>query len=180
MQQYRLGNTDRKKSHPPALVPECGAWVEDHLKRAPRQRRSHPRQPCIPSLLVELRRRLRNAEMAAAYPRAHQPVGDDVRRLSNCLYPCHVRPTEEVRVSSPRLLQVETQPLRPSASEYSPRPSTFGAAADKNPRSSPTTSGCTAAPPAPNRMLAIAQNLGVRVALPCRRVALRFRAFSMQ
>ena len=54
-------------------------------------------------------------------------VGDDVRRLSICLYPCHVRPTEEIRVSSPRLLQMET--LWPSASEHSPRPSTFGAAA---------------------------------------------------
>ena len=68
--------------------------------------------------------------MAAAYPRAHHPVGDDVRRLSICLYPCHVRPTKEVRVSSPRLLQVETEPPWPSASDHSPRPSTFGASAD--------------------------------------------------
>ena len=27
-----------------------------------------------------------------------------MRRLSICLYPCHVRPTKEVRVSSPRHL----------------------------------------------------------------------------
>ena len=51
-----------------------------------------------------------------------------VGRLCICLYPGHVRPTEEVRVSLPRLLQRET--LWPSASEHSPRPSTFGASAD--------------------------------------------------
>ena len=54
-----------------------------------------------------------------------------MRRLSICLYPCHVRPTEEVRVSSPRLLQMETQPPGPRASEHAPRPSTFGASADE-------------------------------------------------
>ena len=63
--------------------------------------------------------------MAAAYPRAHHPVGDDVRRLSICPYLSHVRPTGEVRVSSPRLLQREKH--WPSALEHSPRPSTFGA-----------------------------------------------------
>ena len=81
-------------------------------------RRAH-QKPCIPRLWVELRRRLRSAEMAAAYPRAHHPVGDDVRRLSLCLCSCHVRPTKEVRVSSPRLLQRETEPRWPSASEHS-------------------------------------------------------------
>ena len=84
---------------------------------------------CVPRWWVKLRRRLGSAEMAAAYPRAHPPGGDDVRRLFLCLYPCQVRPTEEVRVSSPRLLQRET--LWPSASEQSPRPSTFGAPADE-------------------------------------------------
>ena len=68
--------------------------------------------------------------MAAAYPRAHHPVGDDVRRLSICLYPCRVRPPEEVRVSSPRLLQMETERPWLNALEQTSGPSTFGAVAD--------------------------------------------------
>ena len=65
--------------------------------------------------------------MAAAYPRAHHPGGDDVRRLSLCLGPRHVRPTEEVRVSSRRLLQgggladrLRPSPRSVSACEVSP------------------------------------------------------------
>ena len=75
------------------------------------------RTPCIPRLLVEFRRRLRSAEMAAAYPQPHHPVGDDVRRLTICLCPDHVRPTEEVRVSSPRLLQYHVDHLERCARE---------------------------------------------------------------
>ena len=59
------------------------------------------------------------------------PVGDDVRRLSICLGARKVRPTEEVRVSSPRLLQMETKRPWLSASRQRPPPRVFGAFADE-------------------------------------------------
>ena len=52
---------------------------------------------------------LRSADMGAAAS-SHR-VGDDVRRLTICLRPRDVRPTEEVRVSSPRLLQMRRSPI---------------------------------------------------------------------
>ena len=51
-------------------------------------------------------------------------------RLTIWLCPGNMRPTEEARVLSPRLLQMETERPWPSALGRTPRPSTLGAPAD--------------------------------------------------